>query len=131
MEDDKVAVGVLDLNEYDEVVTTKDTEMIDTFLSCIIHVRVRTAYTGTGLNVMTQALCVEDGLLPQGLTIQIAYTEMCSGSKNVTIVVRNSMVYPQNLRKKIPVARAVVGTWVPDPPMQTSVVEVLDEAQDL
>ena len=128
MEDDKVAAGVLDLTEYDEVVTTKDTEAIDTFRSCIIHARMRNTYKGAGLNVMTQAIHAEDGSLPQGLTIKNAYTEMCNGSKNVTIVVRNSMVYPQTLRKKIPVVRAVVATWVPDPPMQTRMIEVLDEA---
>ena len=131
MGDDKVATGVLDLTEYDEVVTTKDTEMIDAFSSHIIHVRVRTAYTGVGLNVMTQALHAEDGSLPQGLTIQNAYTKMHDGSKNVAVIVRNSMVYPQTLRKKIPVARAVVATWVPEPPMQTGMIEALDEAQGL
>ena len=57
VEDDKVAAGVLLLTEYDEVVTTKDTKIIDAFLSCIIHVRMRTAYMSGGLNVMTQALC--------------------------------------------------------------------------
>ena len=84
-----------------------------------------------GLNMMTQALCVEDGSLPPGLTIQNAYTEMHGGSKNVAIVVRNSMVYPHTLRKRIPVVRAVVATWVPEPPMQTSVEEALDKAQGL
>ena len=103
--------------EYDNVVTTKDTETIDTLSSHIIHLRMGTAYTGVGLNVMTQALCTEDGALPQGLTIQNAYTEMCNGSKNVTILVTNSMVYPQTLRKKIPVAGAVVATQVPEPLM--------------
>ena len=44
---------------------------------------------------------------------------------------RNSMAYPQNLRKKTPVARAVAVTWVPEPPMQTSIMEALDEAQGL
>ena len=40
---------------------------------------------------MTQALCTAtDGSLPQGLTVQNAYMELCSGSKNVTVVVRNS-----------------------------------------
>ena len=63
VEDDKVATGVLDLTEYDKVVTTKDTKMIDAFSSCIIHVRMRTAYMGVGLNVMTQALHAEDGSL--------------------------------------------------------------------
>ena len=100
--------------------------MIDAFSSHIIHVRMGTAYTGVGLNVMTQALHAEDGSLPQGLTIQNTYTEMCDGSKNVTIVVRNSTVYPQTLRKKTPVARAVVATWVPEPPMWTGVIEALD-----
>ena len=89
--DDKVATGVLDPTEYDEVVTTKDTKMIDAFSSCIIHARKKTACTGMRLNVMTQALHAEEGSLPQGLTIQNAYTEMCNGSKNVTIIVRNSM----------------------------------------
>ena len=75
---------------------------------------------------MTQALHAEDGSLPQGLTIQNAYTKLHSGSKNVTVVVRNSMAYPQNQ-----VARAVVTTQVPEPPMQTGVVEALDKAQGL
>ena len=44
---------------------------------------------------MTQALCVEDGSLPQGLMVQNTYTELCSSSKNVAVVVRNSMAYPQ------------------------------------
>ena len=43
--------------------------MIDAFSSCIIHATMRTAYTGVRLNIMTQALCAEDGSLPQGLTI--------------------------------------------------------------
>ena len=128
VEDNQVATGVLDLTEYEKVVTTKDTEMIDAFSSHIIHVRMRTAYMGVELNVMTQALHAEDGSLPQGLTIQNAYTEMHDGSKNVDIVVRNSMAIPR-LMKKIPVVRTVAVTWVPEPPMQTGMIEVLDEAQ--
>ena len=42
--------------------------------------------------------------------VQNAYKELCSGSKNVTVVARNSMAYPQTLRKKTPVARAVTVT---------------------
>ena len=51
------------------MISTKDTEMINAFSSCIIHVRMGTAYTGMGLNVMTQVLHAEDGSLPQGLPI--------------------------------------------------------------
>ena len=35
---------------------------------------------------MTQSLHMEDGSLPQGLMVQNIYTELCSGSKNVTVV---------------------------------------------
>ena len=65
------------------------------------------AYTGECINVMTQELQTEDGSLPQGLTIQNAYTELQKGSKNIVVVVRNSTAYPQMLWKKAPVARAV------------------------
>ena len=108
MEDDKVAIGESDPSEYNEVVTTKDTKTIDAFLSHIIHVRMGMAHTGEGINVMTLALHTQDGSLPQGLTVQNAYTELHSGSKKVAVVVRNSMAYPQTLRQKTPVVRAVV-----------------------
>ena len=54
VETNEVAAGVLDLTEYDKVVTTKDTEIIDAFSSHIICAVVRTTYTSVGLNVMTQ-----------------------------------------------------------------------------
>ena len=71
------------------------------------------------------------GSLPQALTVQNTYMDLHDGSKNVAMVVRNSMVYPQTLRKKTPVVRAVTVMWVPKPPMQTSIMEALDEAQGL
>ena len=91
---DKVTTKALDPAEYDEVVTTKDSKMIDTFSSRNIHARRKTAFTGAWLNVMTQALHADEVPLPQGLTIQNAYTKMHNGSKNVAIIVRNSMEYP-------------------------------------
>ena len=124
-----VAAGLLDLTEYDKLLNTKDTKIIDAFSSHIIHVRMRTAYTGVRLNVMTQALCAEDGSLPQGLMIQNTYTEMHNGSVNVIIIVRICTAHPQTLRKKM--ERAVAATWVPESPMWTSMIEVLDEAQGL
>ena len=90
---------------------------------------MRTAHTGEGINMMTQALHAEDGSLPQGLMVQNTYTELHNGSKNVAVVVRNSTAYPQTLKKKTPVARAVAVTWVPEPPVQTGLTEVLDMAQ--
>ena len=51
---------------------------------------------------MTQVLQTEDSALPQGLTIQNAYTELPKGSKYIVMVVRSSTVYPKVLW---PVAR--------------------------
>ena len=73
VESDKVAIGESDPSEYNEVVTTKDTKTIDAFSSHIIHWRMGMDHTGEGINVMTQALCTEDGSLPQGITVQNAY----------------------------------------------------------
>ena len=86
--------------------------------------------TGEGINVMTQTLCVKDASLPQGLMVQNAYTQLHSGSKNVAVVVRNSMVYPQTLRKKTPLARAVTVTQIPELPVLTGLMEVSEEEQD-
>ena len=131
MKNDKFASGESDPSEYDKVVTTKDTETIDAFSSHVIHARMGMAHTGEGMNMMTQALCTEDGSLPKGLTVQNAYMELQNGSKNVIVVVRNSMAYPQILRKRIPVAREVAVTQVPELPIQTGVMEVLEEAPGL
>ena len=46
VEDDKVATKVLDPTEYDEVVITKESEMVNAFSSKIIHTRMKTAFTG-------------------------------------------------------------------------------------
>ena len=85
---------------------------------------MKTAHWGEGINVMTQALCIEDGSLLQGLMVQNTYSELQGSSKNVTVVVRNSTAYPQTLRKKTPVARAVAVTQIPELPMQISLMEV-------
>ena len=66
----------LDSNDYVEIVTTKEAETIDAFSSRVIHTKMKTAHQGEGINVMTQALHIEDGSLPQGLMVQNAYTEL-------------------------------------------------------
>ena len=101
-------------NGYDEMVFMRNMETIDAFSSCVIPIKMEKAYTGECINIMTQVLWTKDSSLPQGLTIQNAYTELKKGSKNVVVVVRNSMAYPQMLQKKTLVARAVAMTVVPE-----------------
>ena len=76
---------------------------------------------------MTQALNIEDTSLPQGLMVQNTYAELQGSSKNVAVVLRNSTAYPQSLRKKIPLARAVVLTQIPKLPVQINMTEVSEE----
>ena len=125
LEDDKVTTKVLDPTEYNEVVTTKGSKMIDVFSSKIIHTQMKTTFTGGSLNVMTHTLCADEGPLPQGLMIQNAYTEMWNSRKDVAIVVRNSMAYPQTL-KKIPVARVVTASWIPELQEWPGMIDALD-----
>ena len=77
-------------------------ETIEAFSSCIVQLRVERAHTGGHINIMTQALQTGDGSLPQGLTIQNIYMDLRQGRKNAVVVVRNSMAYPQTLKKKNP-----------------------------
>ena len=71
----RVTTRVLDPNEYDEVVTTKSSKMIDAFSSRIVHAWMKIAFTGVRLNMMTHILCADDRPLPPGLMVQNAYTE--------------------------------------------------------
>ena len=104
---DDQAAGNSNLSGYDEVVLTKNMKTIDAISSHVIILKAGTAHTGERINVMTQALQCENGSLPQGMMVQNAYTELRKGSKNVVVVVRNSTAYPQTLRKKTSVVRAV------------------------
>ena len=106
-------------------------ETVDTFSSHVIPMKVEKAYMGEHINIMTQALWTRDGSLLQGLPIQNVYTELRKGSKNTVVVVRNSMAYPQTLKKKTLVARAVATTVVPVLPVETRLPEGEDKPQAL
>ena len=118
------------LNGYDEVVITRNTETIDAFSSHVIPIKVENAYIEEHINVMTQALQTKDSSLPQGITIQNAYMQLRKGSKNAVVVVRNSMAYAPTLQKKALVARAVAAIAVPEPLTETRVQEGEDGPQN-
>ena len=62
VEDDQIT-GNSNLGGYNEVVLTKNTETIDAFSSHVITAKANTAHIGERIDVMTQALHVEDGSL--------------------------------------------------------------------
>ena len=99
----------------------RNAEYIEAFSSQVMSIKAEKAYTGEHINIMTEALQTEDNTLPQGLTIQNAYTELWKSSKYVVVVVRNSIAYPQMLQKKALVATAVAATVVPETPLEIRV----------
>ena len=86
---------------------TQKVETLEPFSSHAIPVKTMEAHEGEHLNMMVQALYNQDGTLPTGLIMQNMYTELRKGSKKAVVVVQNHTAYPQTLRKKMPVARAV------------------------
>ena len=128
--EDSQTVGKSSLREYDEVVVTKSVETIDAFSSHVIPIKAENAYTRERISVVTKALWVKVGSLPQGLTMQNGYTELKT-TRNAVVVVRNSTAYPQTLKKKTPVAKAVATTMVPELPVMINLLEGVEEPQSL
>ena len=87
---------------------TQKVETLEPFSSHVIPMKTTKPYLGECINIMVQALYAQDGTLLPGLTVQNTYTELRKGSKKaVVVVVQNNTTYPQTLRKKTPVARAI------------------------
>ena len=125
--EDSQAMGESSLSGYNEVVIIKKAETIDAFPSHVTPMKTEKAYLRGRINVMTQALQVEDRSLPQGLTMQNAYMDLRTGSKNATVVVRNSTAYPKTLKKKTLVAQAVVATAISELLAMTQLLEGEEE----
>ena len=117
-------------DDYDQVMFAQNVETIEAFSSHVVLVKVEKAYTRRCINVMAQALQIEDGSLPQGLTIQNMYTELWQGSKKAVMVVGNSTAYLQTLWENAPVARAVLATPLSKSPVETQSQEGENEPQD-
>ena len=105
-----------DMNDDDQLMYTQKVETIEPSSFHIVPVKTGRVYVGEQINVIVQALQIQDGSLPQGLTVQNTYTELRKGSKKAVVVVQNNTTYPQTLQRKTPVARAVAASPVPEPP---------------
>ena len=103
-------------NQDGFVMHTQKVETLEPFSSHVIPMKMTEAHLGEHLNIMVQALYVQDGTLPPGLTMQNMYTELRKGSKKAVVVVWNHTTYPQTLWKKTPVARAIPVQLLPKTP---------------
>ena len=98
--------GRHDTDQDGPLMYTQKVETLEPFSSHVIPIKTMETYLGEHLNVMVQALHVQDGTLPPGLTVQNTYTELRKGSKKAVVVVQNNTAYPQTLQKKTPMVRA-------------------------
>ena len=105
-----------DTNQDSFAMYTQKVETLEPFSSHIILVMMMEAYLGECLNVMVQALYIQDGTLQPGLTVQNTYAELRKGSKKAVVVVWNHTAYPQTLQKKTPMARAIPVQLLPKTP---------------
>ena len=103
-----------DTNKDGFVMHTQKVETLEPFSSHVVLVKMTEAHVGECINVMVQALYIQDGALPPGLTVQNMYTELRKGSKKTVVVVWNHTAYPQTLWKKTPVVRAIPVQLLPE-----------------
>ena len=68
-------------NQDGFVMHTQKVETLEPFSSHVIPMKMTEAHLGEHLNVMVQALYIQDGTLLPGLTMQNMYTELRKGSK--------------------------------------------------
>ena len=104
-----------DVNQDRFVMYTQKVETLEPFSSHIIPVKMTEAYLGERLNVMVQALYIQDSTLLPSLTMQNTYTELRKGSKKAVVVVQNHTAYPQTLQKKTPMVREIPIQLLPEP----------------
>ena len=76
---------------------TQKAETLEPFSSHVIPIKTVKVYLGEHINVMVQALHMQDGTLPPGLTVQNTYTKLRKGGKKAVVVVQNNTTYPQTL----------------------------------
>ena len=120
-----------DTDKDSPLMYTQKVETLEPFSSHVIPIKTTKAYLGECLNIMVQALYAQDGTLPQGFTVQNTYTELRKGSKKAVVVVQNNTAYPQTLRKKTPMARAISVLPVPELPEPESLQVEDDTCSDL
>ena len=115
-----------------EVVKMTKKEEVDTFLSKIIHDKMKTMLLGNNMHVMTQVLKGGDGPhLPHGLSVVNTYTIVISRSKGAVEVVKNLMAMPITITKGAKVTQVVTANAVLPVEVVPRTLEELDEVQGI
>ena len=124
--------SIPDPTDINEAVTITKQEEIETFSSQIVHGHTKTVLWANSMYMMSQALeKSEEACLPHGLCMANTYTEMATGSKHVTIVIKNQMDVPISIGKGIKITWVVAANRVPPVEGMPGTLEKLDEIQGI
>ena len=102
--------------DLDEKVLLRNKIPIPAFETAIVHgCTEHTIMMGHQLNVMTQALYLEDEAnLPNSLMVQRVYTDLKNGSRNIALAVRNVTTRSLFISAGRQIGRVVAANEVPD-----------------
>ena len=108
----------------------KKQEEIDAFSSKVVHGHTKAMSLGNNMHVMTQAPGKgKEPSLSQGLSGVNTHTEMNTGSKQVSAVIRNPTAAPIVIKRGIKVTQVVAVKRVPPVEVTPGTLERLDEIQ--
>ena len=93
---------------------------------------MKTVLLGNNMNIRTQAPEKgEEPCLPHGLSVMNTYTEMTTGNRHVTIVMKNQTAAPIIIGKGIKVTHVVAANRVPPVKVMPGALEKLDEMWEI
>ena len=117
--------------DLDELILLKNKTTIPAFESIILHCHTHcTMMMGCKLHVMTEATYPEDRAdLPIGVYVVKTYMELCDGSRNVSVVLRNITGKPVHLPAGRPVAWVVAANAIPNATPSPEFLRKLNEME--
>ena len=105
-------------------------EEIEAFSSKIAHGHTKMVLLGNNMYVMMKALGKrEKPCLPHGLSVVNTYTEMTTGSRHVTVVIKNQTAAPIIFGKSVKVTHVVAANRLPPIKVMSGTLEKLDKMQ--
>ena len=107
-------------------------EEIEAFSYKIVQGCTKMVLLGNNMHVMTQGSEKrEEPCLPHSLSMVNTYTKMATGSRHVTVVIKNQTATPIIISKGVKVTQLVVANRVPPVEVRPGTLEKLDKMQEI
>ena len=127
---DTTASPIPCLTDLNETLKTMKQKKEEAFSSKIVHGHTKTVLLGNNMYKMTQAPEMEEEpCLPHGQGVANTYTELATGSRHVTIMIKNQTAAPIIIGKGIKVTWVVAANRVPSVEVMPGTLEKIGEMQ--